>query len=202
MECDTKTKTPESSNHLKENTRLASCLNDELDTVACDCLEPANSTKTVRAPQNATNFHPLMLSPVSQDFPDLIPETQRTKVFKPHSQSTPLSERGTETDVSLETKLNRVLSNYSYGDQIPGIVILAISLNIFNSYTVFVDFAESPSVLKSALPFDLPVELSSTDLSDTENDRSVYEAHLNCNLQNVSLTLNQKEGIFVQFGNI
>lgn len=41
----------------------------------------------------------------------------------------------------------------------------------------------------------MPVEVNNADLSDTENDRSVYEAHLNCSLQNVSLILNEKEGI-------
>lgn len=42
----------------------------------------------------------------------------------------------------------------------------------------------------------MPVEATTADLSDTENDISVYEAHLNCNLQNVALILNQKEGMW------
>lgn len=41
----------------------------------------------------------------------------------------------------------------------------------------------------------MPIETNAGDLSDTENDKSAYEAHLNCNLQNVALILNQKEGI-------
>lgn len=45
--------------------------------------------------------------------------------------------------------------------------------------------------------YDLPVEMVVHDIpSDTENenDKSVYEAHLSSNLQNVSLTMNEKEG--------
>lgn len=40
--------------------------------------------------------------------------------------------------------------------------------------------------------YDLPLEVG--DISDTENDKSVYEAHLSSNLQNVALTMNEKEG--------
>jgi len=42
--------------------------------------------------------------------------------------------------------------------------------------------------------YDLPVETSYDPTSDTENDKSIYEAHLSSNLQNVSLTMNEKEG--------
>lgn len=43
--------------------------------------------------------------------------------------------------------------------------------------------------------YDLPVEMVAHDISsDNENDKSVYEAHLSSNLQNVSLTMNEKEG--------
>lgn len=42
--------------------------------------------------------------------------------------------------------------------------------------------------------YDLPLEVTHLELSDTENDKSVYEAHLSSNLQNVSLTMNEKEG--------
>ncbi|KAJ8958771.1 hypothetical protein NQ314_006370 [Rhamnusium bicolor] len=45
--------------------------------------------------------------------------------------------------------------------------------------------------------YDLPVEMTPHDLpSDNENDKSVYEAHLSSNLQNVSLTMNEKEGMY------
>lgn len=43
--------------------------------------------------------------------------------------------------------------------------------------------------------FDLPVEVTQSEMSDTENDVSVYEAHLSSNFQNVALTMNEKEGI-------
>lgn len=57
------------------------------------------------------------------------------------------------------------------------------------------DFPESPSALKKSLMYDLPVEMVAHDISsDNENDKSVYEAHLSSNLQNVSLTMNEKEG--------
>lgn len=48
--------------------------------------------------------------------------------------------------------------------------------------------------MKKSLLFDMPIEVSQADLSDTENDRSIYEAQLSPNLQNVSLKLNDKEG--------
>ena len=43
--------------------------------------------------------------------------------------------------------------------------------------------------------YDLPLEVTNAELSDTENDKSVYEAHLSSNLQNVCLTMNEKEGM-------
>lgn len=45
--------------------------------------------------------------------------------------------------------------------------------------------------------FDMPLDYAHSELSDTENDKSVYEAHLSSNLQNVSLTMNEKEGSYV-----
>lgn len=43
--------------------------------------------------------------------------------------------------------------------------------------------------------YDLPVEVThDVHNSDNENEKSVYEAHLSSNLQNVSLTMNEKEG--------
>ncbi|XP_076268801.1 uncharacterized protein LOC143201562 isoform X2 [Rhynchophorus ferrugineus] len=56
------------------------------------------------------------------------------------------------------------------------------------------NFPKSPSALKKLLMYDLPVELAYDPSSDTENDKSIYEAHLSSNLQNVSLTMNEKEG--------
>lgn len=57
------------------------------------------------------------------------------------------------------------------------------------------EFPESPSILKKSLMFDLPVEVNQSEMSDTENDASIYEAHLSSNLQKVSLTMNEKEGM-------
>lgn len=47
--------------------------------------------------------------------------------------------------------------------------------------------------------YDLPLEVNNTELSDTENDKSVYEAHLSSNLQNVCLTMNEKEGLLQSY---
>lgn len=40
----------------------------------------------------------------------------------------------------------------------------------------------------------MPLEICQTELSDTENEKSIYEAHLSSNLQNVSLVMTEKEG--------
>lgn len=48
--------------------------------------------------------------------------------------------------------------------------------------------------MKKSMLYDMPIEISQNDLSDTENEKSVYEAQLSPNLQNVSLKLNDKEG--------
>lgn len=57
---------------------------------------------------------------------------------------------------------------------------------------LFLDFPSSPSILRKSMIYDMP-EVS--EMSDTENEKSVYEAHLSSNLQNVSLTMNDKEGM-------
>lgn len=62
------------------------------------------------------------------------------------------------------------------------------------------DFPDSPSALKKLRLYEFPVEIPSNDVtSDNENDKSIYEAHLSPNFQNVSLKMNEKEGIFVSF---
>lgn len=61
-------------------------------------------------------------------------------------------------------------------------------------FRTLVEFPESPSILKKSMMFELPVEVTHNEMSDTENDVSVYEAHLSSNLQNVALTMNEKEG--------
>lgn len=61
----------------------------------------------------------------------------------------------------------------------------------------FLDFPDSPSALRKSMLYDLPVEIAPNDItSDNENDKSVYEAHLSSNFQKVSLTMNEKEGMF------
>ncbi|XP_050294668.1 protein prune homolog 2 isoform X2 [Anthonomus grandis grandis] len=130
--------------------------------------------------ENATNFHPLMtISPVmgmSPDFPDLIPEKAKNKYkevkFNPEAHSTTL-EHSSDSNDSFERQLNMPILEYD--DKLP-------------------EFPKSPSALKKLLMYDLPVEGSYDPTSDTENDKSIYEAHLSSNLQRVSLTMNEKEG--------
>lgn len=64
----------------------------------------------------------------------------------------------------------------------------------FANIESFKDFPESPSVLRKSSLFELPVEYAQHEISDTENEKSIYEAHLSSNLQNVSLTMNEKQG--------
>lgn len=54
---------------------------------------------------------------------------------------------------------------------------------------------DSPTALKKLRLYEFPVEIPANDVtSDNENDKSIYEAHLSPNFQNVSLTMNEKEG--------
>ncbi|KAJ8963102.1 hypothetical protein NQ318_018567 [Aromia moschata] len=141
--------------------------------------------RNISLTKNATNSHPLMhspTSPISPDYPDLIPEKPKMKHtnydkhnFHPQAHSTAL-ENITESQESLENNFNIDLPLDDYNEKLP-------------------DFPESPSALKKSLLYELPVEMAPHDISsDNENDRSVYEAHLSSNLQNVSLTMNEKEG--------
>lgn len=60
---------------------------------------------------------------------------------------------------------------------------------------MFSDFPDSPTALKKLMLYDFPIEIPANDVaSDNENDKSIYEAHLSPNFQNVSLTMNEKEG--------
>ncbi|XP_019866016.2 protein prune homolog 2 isoform X2 [Aethina tumida] len=130
--------------------------------------------------QNATNSHPLMspTSPVSPDYPDLIPEKPKAKSthdrqnFNPKAHSTPTPVSLEDEDDSFVRKLNEPLSEYD---------------------DTLSDFPDSPTALKRQAIFDFPVE-TTHEGSDNENDKSVYEAHLSSNLQNVALTMNEKEG--------
>lgn len=87
----------------------------------CGYADSASSSKILMTKQNATNFHPLMHSSVSQDFPDLIPENQRSKIFRPECHSSPTEvQLDSELQKSLEEKINMALSNYSYDERIQG----------------------------------------------------------------------------------
>ncbi|KAK9891212.1 hypothetical protein WA026_013527 [Henosepilachna vigintioctopunctata] len=132
--------------------------------------------------QNATNSHPLMYSPVSPDFPDLIPEKPKrihavnnNVSFKPSAHSTALEDslESCQSSHNSDSKVNEAYVGYN---------------------EVLPEFPDSPSGLKKALKFELPIEVSHLDNSDNENEKSVYEAHLSSNLQNVSLKMNEKEG--------
>lgn len=48
--------------------------------------------------------------------------------------------------------------------------------------------------MKKTLLLDISLDLSDDEVSDKENDKSVYEAHLSSNFEHVSLTMNENEG--------
>lgn len=132
-----------------------------------------NLSKTV------TNSHPLMHSPDS-DLPlneNFVKYEARVDNFKPGAHSSMLNlVTKVEMDAPLDLELE--LPNIeSYSESLP-------------------DFPDSPTLMKKSLMYDMPLEISPTDHSDTENERSVYEAVLSPNLQNVSLTMNEKYGKF------
>nr|XP_023017961.1 protein prune homolog 2 [Leptinotarsa decemlineata] len=140
--------------------------NVEYDADDENTILPNKGTSLVK---NATNSHPLMYSPtssISPDFPDVIPK---------HIKRYPSYEKHFVPDAhsSMTEALDLHLGEYD--ESLP-------------------DFPSSPSALKKSIQFDLPVEVSHDTLSDNENDKSIYEAHLSSNLQNVSLTMNEKEG--------
>lgn len=87
--------------------------------------------------QNATNSHPLMspTSPVSPDYPDLIPEKPKAKSthdrqnFNPKAHSTPTPVSLEDEDDSFVRKLNEPLSEYD--DTLSGEVAHLMPLNLF-----------------------------------------------------------------------
>ncbi|XP_022913790.1 protein prune homolog 2 isoform X2 [Onthophagus taurus] len=142
------------------------------NTEKLDNTNMANSIKSSRnytSTQNATYSHPLMnfcTSPVSPDYPDLIPEKAKRsshQKFRPqaHSSANDLLDGEDENNLEYDNNL--------------------------------AEFPSSPSELKKIM-IDMPIEVCPGDISDTENDKSIYEAHLSSNFQNVSLTMNEKEG--------
>lgn len=113
------------SSHKCDSTQQSSF--DESATI----LTPRNISLT----QNATNSHPLMDSPVSPDFPDLIPEKPKNKmsnydrlIFKPEVHSSELDLNVTEeSQDSFEGNLNFSLPKFGeYSEKLPGMLYLYI----------------------------------------------------------------------------
>lgn len=166
---------------------------------------PNKNAKT--SSKNATDSHPLMhtlRSPV-QDFPDLIPEKPKKSYDKQKFTETI---HGTSVDAETNTPETVFKKNYTfqlqkldeYNEKLPGkknIGNFVPSVGIINE--IILDFPDSPSAMKKSLMFDMPVEISHHELSDPENEKSLYEAHLSSNLQNVSLKLNDKEGKYCSY---
>lgn len=180
--------TPEKS-ELKEAVNLNNSEVENIDNKQYNTI-PSKTNTSVSVVANATNSHPLMYSPISplpSDYPDLIPEKPKCKVSfrnpensksqyqaNPSVYSVTHSEDGThERNIELPTLEN-------YNEQLP-------------------DFPESPSALKKYF-YDLPIEIH--EVSDSENEKSVYEARLSSNFQKVSLRMNDKEGTlnFLAYG--
>ncbi|KAF2895733.1 hypothetical protein ILUMI_10437 [Ignelater luminosus] len=164
--------------------------NEKLDN---DNISTTAQNKNLSLTQNATNSHPLMYSPgspISPDYPDLIPEKPKNKNNYTNfdNKSAFIPEAHTSAnDADLEKSIGSLENSFEKQ--------LDLDIPILGEYNEKLpDFPESPSALKKSLMYDMPLEYTQTDLSDNENDKSVYEAHLSSNLQNVSLTMNEKEG--------
>ncbi|KRT86779.1 CRAL-TRIO domain containing protein [Oryctes borbonicus] len=165
---------------------------ERLDNESVDNTQYENIiySKNHSVTKNATNSHPLMyspLSPISSGFPDLIPEKPKRAPyqyyekhsFKPEAHSSAINYAATESD------------GYQYAFE----ETTNFDLPLLDEYTEKLpEFPASPSALKKALVYDMPLELCHAELSDTENEKSIYEAHLSSNLQNVSLIMTEKEG--------
>lgn len=148
---------------------------ESLDNDHCSNLQTmqiaASTTSKNVSKSIVTNSHPLMYSPDS-DTGTL--NESRIDNFAPGAHSS--FSKSVESNLgSLDLELD--LPNIeSYCDRLP-------------------DFPESPTAMKKSLMYDMPLEVQpGADHSDTENDRSIYEAVLSPNLQNVSLTMHEKHG--------
>lgn len=88
-----------------------------------------SNNKNTSSVQNATNSHPLMYSPttpISPDFPDLIPEKPKTKHssydkvnFAPQAHSS-IIESTLDSRETFENQLNIDLPLESYSEKLPG----------------------------------------------------------------------------------
>lgn len=101
--------------------------NERLDNNKYDHNNSVFSDRNISTTKNATNSHPLMYSPtspISPDFPDLIPEKPKAKhyekpTFLPQAHSTAL-ENSTESQQSFENHLNIDLPMDAYSEKLPG----------------------------------------------------------------------------------
>lgn len=128
--------------------------------------EKSPTTFKYLSKSTVTDSHPLMISPENE-----------SGNFQPEAHSSTLNLVDRRVGMEAPTVLGLDMSNIdSYSEQLP-------------------DFPESPTAMKKSLLYDMPLEISPTaDHSDTENERSIYEAVLSPNLQNVSLTMHEKCG--------
>lgn len=140
-------------------------------------LQLGDNVRTISkniAAENATNSHPLMYSPpslASPDFPDLIPEKAKIKYLNPSTSLLPTND--------LESSFS---SNASLGS----------SLEVISYHEAFTDaFHEPLDLVNIKIDGDRSNQI---DISDNENEKSDYEAHLSSNLQNISLTMNDTHG--------
>lgn len=147
--------------------------NDSLDN---ERPEKSPTTYKCLSKSTVTNSHPLMYSPDSdaQINENFVKYEPRIDNFNPEAHSSMLN-LVAKVDIDAPSDLDLDLPIESYNDELP-------------------EFPESPTLMKKSLMYDMPLEISPTELSDTENDRSIYEAVLSPNLQNVSLTMNEKQG--------
>lgn len=196
----------------KEVLRLNKPVHTEhLDNESLDNkqYEEISRSKNHSITKNATNSHPLMYSqsPISSDYPDLIPEKPKrtsyqyyeTQTFKSETHTAPFNFPSTDPDgfqYTFEKASNFDLPLLDeYTEKLPGkydTSYIQVCIHIY-----LLEFPASPSALKKALVYEMPLELCHTELSDTENEKSIYEAHLSSNLQNVSLIMTEKEGMII-----
>ncbi|CAH2010810.1 unnamed protein product [Acanthoscelides obtectus] len=173
-----------SSQENEDNSQvliLSGSTKEVLDNAPKNNLHEDNdSNKESTTTMNATNSHPLMKSPsppLSPDFPDLIPEKPKAKhasnFFTPNAHSSYVENETIKSQENVDYELD--LEKYN------------------EEYSKFSEFPRSPSLLRKIMQYE-PTEMLPDVSSDTENDKSAYEAHLSSNFQHASLTLNAKEG--------
>lgn len=164
------------------------------------------TTTTALVQQNATNSHPLMYSPVSSispvDLSDnnystiLQPElklmnhnyhypSHAASIFQPQAHSSLVDEKGALGAADFD---HNQLTNEIPPPQLPS----------EGKRLKYYYFRNNVCLLRVDSPSPPPPATQNFDnTSDTENDKSIYEARLSSDLQNVSLTMNEKEGQFI-----